>query len=74
MRNLTISIDEKTLEESRRYAKARGMSLNALIRELLRRTVHRAGPGTLEHMWQLSDDLGISSKGKKWTRDELYDV
>ena len=37
MKNVTLSLDEKELEAGRKYAQEHGMSLNALIRDLLKR-------------------------------------
>lgn len=72
MRNLTISIDEQTLDASRKYAKARGLSLNALIRNLLRRTVQAGGASRLEETLRLAKELNIKSDGRRWTRDDNY--
>lgn len=72
MRNVTISVDEKVYEESRKYAKARGISFNALVRELLQRTVQPAEAHTLEHAFELANRLKLGSKGRKWTRADIY--
>ena len=39
MPNVTISIDDKLLKKGRKYAEKRGTSLNALIRDLLKKKV-----------------------------------
>ena len=39
MKNITLSIDEETLKTGRDYAKKHNMSLNALIRKLLKQSV-----------------------------------
>ena len=39
MKNITFAIDDKTLEAGRRYASRHRTTLNALVRDLLVRTV-----------------------------------
>ncbi len=73
MRNLTLSIDERTLEAARRHAKARGISLNALVRELLEQMAGSGGVSRLDQSFALAKELRISSTGKRWSREELYD-
>ena len=41
MKNVTLALDEKLIEESRHYARAHHTSLNTLSRDLLGRTVLR---------------------------------
>ncbi len=75
MRNITISLQEHILMAGRQYAKLHHLSLNGLIRDLLAKTVMKP-PGTawLEESFHLADKAKGNSRGKKWTRDELYDV
>ena len=73
MPNVTLSIDEKTLNASREYAKRHNISLNALIRQMLRQRVSRQGNEWLEECFSKMDAAAGDSEGKKWTRDELYD-
>jgi hypothetical protein len=74
MPNVTLSMDEKLLEASRRYASAHRTTLNGLIRKLLVKTVAPASENKLDGFFRKADEAGYSSKGKKWTRDELYRV
>ncbi|MDJ0763922.1 MAG: hypothetical protein QNJ97_13155 [Myxococcota bacterium] len=74
MPNVTISIDEKTLEASRTYAKRHNMSLNGLIRKMLEQCVHRDSIDWLDECFAKMDMAQGDSKGKRWTRDELYDI
>ena len=74
MPNLTLSIQEDLLQEGRKYAQKRHISLNALIRDLLRRTVQNNKKGWLKGCFQLVDRSPVSSKGKKWCRGDLYDA
>ncbi len=73
MPNITLAIDEKLLEKSREYAKRQQLSLNALIRQLLEERVDGNQSAQLEACFAVSDKLKISSQGKTWTRDDLYE-
>jgi plasmid stability protein len=75
MANVTLSIDDDVLRRCRAYAEAHGISLNALIRELLERAVPVSSDDAADQeLNALMDDLKVSLRGKRWTRDELYDV
>jgi hypothetical protein len=73
MPNVTLSIDEKTLKESRNYAKKHNISLNALIRQMLRQRVNREGAEWLEECFSKMDAAAGDSQDRTWTRDELYE-
>lgn len=74
MKNITLSMDEKELEEARRYALARGISLNALIRELLRRTLGQRSGNWMDDCFGLMDQARVKADNIRWKREELYDV
>ena len=75
MKNVTIAIDEQTLEAGRKYAHAHHTSLNGLIRELLQRTVVRESQATwADDFLELADKAGGDSHGQRWKRAELYRV
>ena len=74
MKNITISIDEEVLEAGRKYAKMHNTSLNALIRRLLKQTVVKQSSGWLDECFELMDKQKANSEGKRWKREELYDV
>jgi hypothetical protein len=74
MPNITISLDEELIRSGRRYAKKHNTSLNALIRNLLEQTVNPQSTAWLEECFRLMDRADASSLGKRWTREELYDV
>ena len=73
MPNVTLAIDETLLDEGRTYAHNNGMSLNALIRNLLLKTVSPSS-NKLEEMFELADTLEIDSRGQTWQRGDLYRV
>ena len=73
MPNVTLSIDEETLKESRKYAKKHNISLNALIRQMLRQRVSRGSSEWLEECFSKMDAAAGDSQGRTWTRDELHE-
>jgi hypothetical protein len=74
MSNITLSIDDDLLEAGRRYAQEHNTSLNALVRELLAGKVTKSSDDWLTEAFLLMDRAKGDSKGKKWKRDDLYDV
>ncbi|MCI0411783.1 hypothetical protein L0222_03160 [bacterium] len=75
MKNVTLSVDDKELEAGRRYAEEQGLSLNSLIRQLLRRTVHTSAERWMDECFELMDQAKIKgSKAKSWKREDIYDV
>ena len=74
MPNLTISLNNELIKSGRDYAKQHNTSLNALIRELLHKKVEDSSINWLEECFLLMDKLNVNSKGKKWNREDLYDV
>jgi hypothetical protein len=70
--NVTLSIPERLVEEARRVAEARGISLNQMIRdELARLTAPAERDAALTELQGLWASSSGSSRGKKWTREEL---
>ena len=74
MPNITISLDQDLLKCGRKYVKKHDTSLNALIREQLRKTVMNQGNEWLEEIFSLMDELKVGTKGPRWKREDLYDV
>jgi len=72
MKNITLALDEETLEAGRAYAERHQTTLNALVRDLLAKTVHSDRTATAAEMFRLMDDAPGRSRGKRWTRDELH--
>ncbi|GAB4376041.1 MAG: hypothetical protein Kow0042_21950 [Calditrichia bacterium] len=73
MPNVTISFDEKLLKKARHYARKHNLSLNALLRKLLKETVEPETNDWLEQCFTLMDRAMGDSRGQKWERDELYE-
>ena len=74
MKNVTLSIDEETLKAGRDYAKKHNMSLNALIRKLLKQSVVKSSTQWLTESFELMDKAKANSKGKTWKREDLHRV
>jgi predicted transcriptional regulator len=74
MPNVTISLDEDILRAGREYARKRNMSLNALIRQLLEQRVRRAEVNWIDACFERMDEASVNSGGRKWKREDLYDV
>ena len=74
MPNITISIDEDLLKAGREYAKKHNTSVNALIRKLLEQNVKSQSTDWIEECFKLMDQAKVNSFGKKWNREDLYDV
>ena len=74
MKNITLSIDDEVLKAGREYARKHHISLNNLIRKLLAQTVLPSSQYWLDECFSLMDKAKADSGGRKWTREELYDV
>ena len=74
MPNITISLDEDLLKAGRQYAKKHNTSVNALIRKLLEQTVSSRSIDWLDECFKLMDQAEVNSQGKRWNREDLYDV
>lgn len=72
MKNITLSIDEETLDAGREYAQRHQTTLNGLVRELLMKTVMADRKATVCEMFRLMDAHPGNSKVRRWTREELY--
>lgn len=72
MSNITISLSEQLLKESRAYAQAQKTSLNDFIRGLLAKTVKKPGTIWLQDSFALMDKAHGHSHGQTWTREELH--
>jgi hypothetical protein len=73
MKNITISLDEALIKAGRAYAQKNQTSLNALIRDLLTKTILKEPDLLLKEMFQLMDQVNVkSANGINWTREELH--
>lgn len=74
MPNITISLDETLLKTGRQYADRHGTSVNALIRNLLEKTVRNDSTQWIDECFALMDRANVRSNGRRWKREDLYDV
>jgi hypothetical protein len=71
--NLTLAVDEATVEAARQVARQQGTSLNALIREYIEHLAGQAsGEQLLAELQALWDEPGDSGGNYKFNRDEVY--
>ena len=71
--NLTLSIDERLLEQARRRAEAMGKSLNELIRDYLRSLTDDQGADEFaSELKSLSDRANGDRGGWRFDRDEIH--
>lgn len=72
MKNITLALDEETLDAGRSYAQRHQTTLNALVRELLVKTVVADREAAVREMFRIMDAHPGNSRGRRWSRDELY--
>ena len=72
--NVTLSLPEVLVEEARKVAKAHGLSLNGLLRAELERVTGKSDrTALLAELKKLWAKGGGRSRGRKWSREEIYD-
>jgi hypothetical protein len=72
--NLTLSVDEKTVEKAREAAHRMGTSLNALIREYIDGLAgRRSGAEVAKRLEELWAEGRGNSGGRRFDREELYE-
>jgi hypothetical protein len=72
MKNITLALDEKTLEAGRAYADRHQTTLNALVRTLLTRAAVTDRQAVVTEMFRLMDTYPGHSRGQRWTREALH--
>lgn len=73
MKNITLSLEDELLEAGRQYAQRHQTTLNALVRELLVRTVISDRESMVREMFRLMDSAPGNSRGRRWKREDLYE-
>jgi hypothetical protein len=74
MKNITLALDEKTIEAGREYARKHNLTLNSLIRKLLQQTVSNSSHDWVEESFSLMDKAKVTAHARKWKREDLYRV
>jgi hypothetical protein len=72
MKNITLSLDDEIVEAGRTYAQRHQTTLNALVRELLVKTVITDRQAAVREMFRLMDAHPGNSRGQHWKREDLY--
>lgn len=73
-KNVTISLDTELLRAARRYAKARNLSVNGVIRRFLESAVTPAADEkSVDEFFAALDEAAGASEGRRWKREDAYD-
>lgn len=73
MRNITLSFPDDVIRRGKDYAHRRGISLNALVRDALRREIERDERDATGVLLDAMSSAGGRSQDWRWSRDELYE-
>jgi hypothetical protein len=81
MKNITLSVDEKSLKAARVYAAEHDTTVNALVREFLARFARGRSEASAEERAQARKELVKLAEQSparlgpnwKWNREEIYD-
>lgn len=75
MKNITLNVDESTLEVVRRYAAEHNTSVNALVRSFLTELASREDRAARarQRLKELSEQSAGRVGSTGWTRDELHE-
>jgi len=75
MTNLTITVNEDTLQRARIKALERGTSVNALLRDYLEDFAgqRRARERAVKSILEMSREARSYRGNRSWTRDELHE-
>ena len=76
--NLTLAVDEGTVERAREVARQQGTSLNALIREYIELLANQDTGDELlsafQELWaEIDRSTSGSNRGYKFDREQLYE-
>jgi uncharacterized protein DUF6364 len=72
--NITLSVDDRIVEEARRLAQARGTSLNQLVRDYLENLVRNRDTKSYGKELRRLTSRGKGRSGRwRFNRDELHE-
>jgi len=75
MKEFTLSLDEQLIERAQTYATQQNTSLNGLIESLLEQILPSENSNAeCSEFVRLTLENPGESRGRRWTREELYDV
>ncbi len=72
MKNITLALDEETIRAGREYAKRHNLTLNSLVRKLLRQTVSKGSSDWIDEAFALMDKVAAPPRNVSWKRKDLY--
>ena len=72
MKNITLALDEDIIKAGREYAKRHNLTLNGLVRELLRQTVSKDATDWIDETFALMDKASEPPQKARWNREDLY--
>jgi len=72
-KNVTLSMDEDLLAAGRKYAKEHNTTFNALVRDIVGRTVRANSKERTQMMMELMRNAKGDSNGWKWNREGVYE-
>jgi len=72
MKNLTLSIEEKVLEQARKYAAEHSTTVNQLVRDFLARKTGMQKTPSVREGFRIASQAGANSGGWKFSREEAY--
>lgn len=75
MKNVTLALDEDTVQEARRIAAERSTTLNAMIREFLEELTRRESrtAAARQRIVELCRASDAEVGPRSWTREELHE-
>ena len=73
--NITLSADAQLIKKAREFAKIHGTTLNKMIRIFLASVVTENGSKKdADYFLHTVEQIQGDSKGKQWTRNEIYEL
>lgn len=73
MKNTTLSFDEFLLTKGREISDSLGISFNAWVNRLIKREIEGSEGKQIQELFKLAEQISGDSKGRSWTRDEIYE-
>lgn len=74
MQTLQINLSDELLEAYRQYAETHGVPLDDVIQDVLCRGPQGGDKDWLDEYFAVADEAPVGSSGKRWRREDLYDV
>ena len=74
MGQLQIALPDELVDAYKEYAYQQGVPLDTVIQDVLRRASPPREEDWLDEYFRIADEAPAGSSGKRWQREELYDV